>query len=245
MSVASEDGIVAGVRIDLQRLHETWMEVVFPRQRDADRTVLGKWRPTTTRETVTYRFWSALGIPVVGVLYPLLLFGYVVRYQVRRIDSTAARLGVLGVVVVSVVVWGLLTLISWFRLPGLAGFIAVAAASVVATVAAGLAVVTAGVAGRKTTVGLSYPFAMTAIFLPPVVAALYSPAVADVVLPRSTAIARWINDNLLAVGGIGDYLRRQYDLRGIAYVGMWFGIAVPVGWLLGFVVTLADLVRPE
>jgi hypothetical protein len=26
---------------------------------------------------------------------------------------------------------------------------------------------------------------------------------------------------------------------------MWFGIAVPVGWFLGVVVTVADLVRPK
>ena len=36
----------------------------------------------------------------------------------------------------------------------------------------------------------------------------------------------------------------EFDLEGVTYVLLWFGISVPVGWLLGTVVTLADLVRP-
>ena len=45
MSVASES-IIGGVKIDLRRLHETWMELVYPRQRGAGDTVLGRWTPT-------------------------------------------------------------------------------------------------------------------------------------------------------------------------------------------------------
>jgi len=120
----------------------------------------------------------------------------------------------------------------------------VAAAGGVATVSAALAVVFTRVGGRVTTVVLAYPFAVTAIFLPPVVAALYSPTVAEVVFPRSETLAIWILDNVLDYGGIAGYVRDTFDLEGLAYVAMWFGLAVPVGWILGMLVTMANLVRP-
>ncbi|WP_458186090.1 hypothetical protein [Haladaptatus sp. NG-WS-4] len=53
----------------------------------------------------------------------------------------------------------------------------------------------------------------------------------------------WLLDNVLTYGDVNDYLRTRYALEGLAYVGMWFGIAVPLGWLLGFLVTLANLMR--
>ncbi|PSP85239.1 hypothetical protein BRC83_03225 [Halobacteriales archaeon QS_1_68_17] len=244
MSTGTEEGVVAAIRIDLQRMHETWMELIYPRQVDADQTVLGKWQPTTGREEVTYRTWALLGVPVVAVVYPLVLLGFLIRFQSRRLDSTATRLGVLGVVLLSLVVWGGLTAVARLRF-STGGFLAVLAASLVATVAAALAVVFGRVGGRGTTVLFAYPFGVTALFLPPVVAALYSPALADVVFPRSTSIAIWLLDNVLTVGGLNEIVRRQYDLRGVAYPIMWFGLAVPVGWFLGVVVTLADLVRPK
>jgi len=221
------------------------MELVYPRQLEAEGTVLGKWTPDTTGGMVAYRLWSAVGVPVVGLLYPLVLFGYVLRYQARRLDTAVARIGVLGVVLVSVVVWGLLTVLAEVQFDMSAeGVVAVLAAGIVATISAALSVVTRRVGGRATTILLSYPLAVTAIFLPPVVAALYSQWVATVVFPRSTSLAAWLLDNVLVIGGLGEYLRRGYDLTGVAYVGMWFGLAVPVGWLLGLLVTLADYVRP-
>jgi hypothetical protein len=40
------------------------------------------------------------------------------------------------------------------------------------------------------------------------------------------------------------YLVENFERDGLAHVIIWFGASVPVGWVLGFVVTLADLVRP-
>jgi len=51
-------------------------------------------------------------------------------------------------------------------------------------------------------------------------------------------------ENPLSVAGVAEFLRSRFTLVGFAYVGMWFGLAVPVGWLLGLLVTLADFVRP-
>ncbi|MUV89651.1 hypothetical protein GJ629_06885 [Halapricum sp. CBA1109] len=246
MSAANATGIVDGVRIDVRRLHETWMELVYPRQRDAEQTVLGKWKPNTTGSAILYRLWSAIGVPVVALLYPFVLAGYLLRYQARRLDTAVARIGLLGVVVLSVLVWGGLTALAQFQLDLTSGgVVAVLAAGIVATVAAVLAVLTSRVGGRISTVVVSYPLAITAIFLPPVVAALYSATLANVVFPQSNSLAIWILDNVLTVGDLNSYLRQNYDLSGVAYVGMWFGIAVPVGWILGLLVTLANYVRPD
>jgi len=97
MSTGSQ-GVVGGIRIDLNRLHETWMELVYPRQRNANDTVLGTWTPDSSFGMALYRLWSALGVPVIALVYPLVLCGVVLRYQTRRIDGTATRLGVVGVV---------------------------------------------------------------------------------------------------------------------------------------------------
>ncbi|QCC52769.1 hypothetical protein [Halapricum salinum] len=246
MSAATSTGLVGAIRIDLKRLHETWMELIYPRQLNAEQTVLGKWRPDTTGSLLAYRLWAALGVPLIAILYPIVLFGYILRFQTRRMDSAATRIGVAGVVVLSVVVWGALSLVAQFGTEmSTTGVIAVVAAGVVATVSAALALVTSRVGGRLTTVLISYPLAVTAIFLPPVVAGLYSEAVANQVFPQSESLAIWLLDNVLTIGDLNEYLRDNYQLQGPAYAAMWFGIAVPVGWVLGTIVTLADYVRPK
>ena len=90
----------------------------------------------------------------------------------------------------------------------------------------------------------AYPFARTAIFLPPVVAALFSKTLAAIVLPNSTALARWLLANALAPIGLAELFSETFDLEGVAYVIMWLAISFPIGWVLGALVTLADLVRP-
>ena len=244
MSVGN-DGVIAGLRIDLRRLHETWMELVYPRQRGAGDTVLGTWQPDSQLGMVGYRAWSALGVPVIALVYPLVLLGAFVRFQTRHIGHTATSLGLLGVVALSLVVWGALAALARFQLDLIAGgFLAIALAGGVATVSAALAVGTKSAGGRATTVLLAYPFAMTAIFLPPVVAALFSKTLAAVVLPNSTALARWLLANALAPIGLAETFSRTFELEGLGYVVMWLAISFPVGWILGSLVALADLVRP-
>ncbi len=235
--------LVGDLVVDLKRFHEHWMGLVYPRQIGAEGTVLGKWKPTTTRGIYTYRLWGVLGALVVALTYPLALLGVAVRFQVRRIDAGAARVGLLGVVLLSALAWGALALFARARFP-FEGFLAVVAAGGVATVSAVLAVLFARIDGRTTTVLLAYPFAVTAIFLPPVVAALYSPALADVVFPSSESLAIWILSNAFEPLGLRSTIHAYFDLVGYAYVLMWFSIAVPVGWVLGVLVTLADVVRP-
>ncbi|MFD1513551.1 hypothetical protein [Halomarina rubra] len=238
-------GVVSGVRADVSQLHEHWMAVVFPRVQQTH-SVVGRWRPDGALKQGAFYVWGLLGALALLVTYPFLLFGFATRFFVRRLDSTATRLGAVGVVGLTAVVWGALTAFVWVQsqFPTEA-FTAVAAASVVAVVSAGLAALFTKVGGRATTVVLAYPAAMNALFLPPVVAALYSPTLAASVLTGSESFAVWLLDNVLVVGDVNAYLRSAFSLEGGAYVAMWFAIAVPVGWLLGLLVTLADVIRPK
>jgi hypothetical protein len=244
--MAAEQGLGEAIRWDLKRMHETWMEFVYPRQRGADETVLGKWKPQGGLSLHLYRAWSAIGAPVVGIVYPLVLLGYFIRFQTRKLNVTAVRLGVGGVVGLFVVLWGALAALAKFQLDMAAnGVTAVVAAGAVAVVSAALAFGFWRLGGRVTTVVFAYPFAMTAIFLPPVVAALYSEALGAVILTGTDSLQDWLIANGPGfVDGVKDYLIENFDLEGVTYVLLWFGISVPVGWILGTIVTLADLVRP-
>ncbi|MFB6080033.1 MAG: hypothetical protein ABEJ81_03370 [Haloferacaceae archaeon] len=236
-------GVVTAVRTDLSRLLTVWRAVAFPDQIDPH-PVRGPWRPRTVRERLTFWTWSALGLALIAVVYPIAVVGLWIRYVSRGIDRLAAALGLLAVVAVVAVAWGALTVLAWRRFPA-AGFRAVLAASAVATVSAGLAWTFSRLGGRGTTVVLAYPFAVAAVLLPPVTAALFSPTLGGVILPGSTSLAEWLLDNVFVVANLNTLLRRRFDLAGLAFVGMWFSFAVPIGWALGLLVTLANAVRPR
>lgn len=244
-------GLIGAIQIDLTRLHETWMEVVFPRQLDPGH-VLGKWKPETGVQTAGYYLWAAFGLPLVLVGYPLLLVGYATRFYAIKLDSAATRLGVIGAVLLSVVVWGALSAAASYQFGTVGsisldaeGFLAVVAASVVATISAALAVLFGRVGGRVTSVVLAYPAAMTALFLPPVVAALFEPTLQQIVFPRSEDLAIGILDGPLSVAGLNEIIREKFTLEGTGYVLMWLSLSVPLGWFLGGLVAFANIIRPK
>ncbi|APX96158.1 hypothetical protein [Natronorubrum daqingense] len=237
-------GVVGAIRTDVQRLHGAWMELVFPRQRGRGHSVMGKWKPDTLPQRIGYHTWSSLGFLGLLLLYPLTVIGLATRFYAAKLDSTRTRLGIVGVTAMAVVVWGTLTVIAHLRLPTEA-VIAIAAASSVATVSTALAAITSKFGGRLTSVLLAYPFAMTALFLPPVVAALVTPSLEGVILEPSYDFAVWALDNVLYIGDLNEYLRANYQLEGAAYAAMWVGISFPLGWFLGIVIALANLVRPS
>ncbi|RQG98437.1 hypothetical protein [Natrarchaeobius oligotrophus] len=237
-------GIVGAIRADLERLHGAWMELVFPRQRGRGHSVMGKWKPESLPQKIGYHGWSVLGTIGLLVLYPLTVLGFATRYYAVKLDSTRTRLGIVGVTGVAIVAWGTLTVIAHLRLP-FDAFLAVAAASGVGIVSAALAAGFSKVGGRLTSVLFAYPFAMTAIFLPPVVAALVTPTLQPYVLDPSYDFAVWILDTILHVGGLNEWLRANFTLEGAAYAAMWVGISFPLGWFLGIPIALADLVRPS
>jgi hypothetical protein len=235
-------GLVADVGYDLRRLHGLWMALAFPQLRDSH-PVVDRWTPRTTGQRVAYRAWAALGGLGLFVGYPLAVLGLFVRFNVRRVDRTTTRLGAIGTVLLATLVWGGLTALARVRFSP-EGFLAVAAAGSVAVVSTVLALAFGRLGGRLTTVFVAYPFGVVAVFLPPVVAALYSPTLASVVFPRSETVAVWLLDGVLAYGGLDTVLRERFELVGFGYVAMWGSLAVPVGWTFGILVTLADLVRP-
>jgi hypothetical protein len=218
------------------------MDLAFSHQRDPH-PIAGRPTPQSRAGMVGYRLWGVLGAVVVLLFYPFAVAGFAVRYYGRRLFGAAAALGSWKLLVATGALWGGLTALAYLRAFPAEGVVAVAAGGTVAAVSAVLALAFARRGGRATTVLVAAPLGVTAIFLPPVVAALYSPALADRVFPASTLLAVWLLEGPLAVGGLAAALRAQFDLVGLAYVGMWFGLAVPVGWLLGLLVTLADVVR--
>ena len=237
-------GVIGAILYDLATLHGAWMEVIYPRQRGRGHSVMGKWKPETIPQAIGYYTWYLIGAIGLVLVYPLAVFGLATRFYASKLDSTATRLGVVGITLVAVVVWGLLSAVAYLELPW-ESFLAIAAASTVAVVSTTLAALTSKFGGRTVTVLFAYPFAMTAIFLPPVVAALVTPSLEPYVLEPSYDGAAWFLDNVLFVGGINEFLRDSFDLEGGAYAAMWFGVAVTFGWLFGLLVSLANLVRPS
>ena len=242
MSLKQErPGVMGAVLIDLKRLHATWMGLVFPRQR-ATHSVLGRWTPESVPMRIAYRLWGVVGALAIALLYPFVVAGFATRFYTRRISSAATALGLLGSTLVAAAVWGGLTVAARVQLSG-TGFLAVGAAAVVATLSTSLAILTARIGGRGTTVVLAYPFAMTAIFLPPVVASFFYEPIFAVIEPFSNDFAIIILELLPAPL---EATLRQFTLRTPqGLLGMWAGLSVPVGWAFGVIVTLAELVRPS
>jgi hypothetical protein len=219
------------------------MALRFPGQREPTR-VRGRWRPSTRLGRLDYRLWAALGV-VVGLCYPFAVAGFAVRHYGRRLHRAADALGPRRLLALSAVGWGVLTAVAYLRSFPAEGVVAVAAGGSVAAASGVLALAAARRGGRPTTVLVAAPLGVTAALLPPVVAALYSPALAAWVFPTSTVLAVWLLDGPLAVAGVAATLRAEFDLVGLAYVGMWFGLAVPVGWALGGSAALAAFVRGD
>lgn len=236
--------VARAIRVDLKWLHAAWMGLVFSRGLREDHSVIEHREPRTLRGVVGYRSWAAVGaLLLLVVVYPLFVLGLATRYYAHRIDRLSAGLGFVGIALLSLLVWGVLTVATYLSPIAFEGFVAVGVAGVVATVSAVLALYCTGWEGRSPTVALGYPFGVTAIFLPPVVASLYSPTLASIVFPRSESLAIWLLNNVLDFGGVAAFIRASFDLEGLAYVGMWFVLAVPTGWVLGTLVALVNYVR--
>jgi hypothetical protein len=233
---------VGAVRVDLAWLHAMWMSLVFADGSRGDSSGPGH-RKHGISSAVGHRLWATVGVLVLCVAYPLFVVGLATRYYARRIDRLSASLGLVGVAILSLVGWGALAAATYASAIAFGGFVAVAAAGVVATVSAVLSRYVSRQRNRTATVAVGYPLGVTAIFLPPVVASLYSPTLASIVFPQSESLAIWLLNNVLHVGGLAGFIRASFELEGLAYVGMWFVLAVPTGWFLGALVTAVTGVR--
>lgn len=227
----------SAVRVDLSWLHAVWVALMYADGYALEYSVVPSQRPETAIGLAAYRLWAGLGVLFVLVAYPLFVAGLAARYYAGRIDRVSAGLGFAGVAAVSLLVWGLFAAATYVSSIAFEGFVAVGVAGLVASASAVLGLYFARRDGRRSTVLVAYPLGVTALFLPPVVASLYSPTLASIVFPRSESLAVWILNNLLWVGGLAAFIRASFELEGVAYVGMWFVLAVPVGWFLGALVT--------
>jgi hypothetical protein len=235
--------LLTAAAVDLRRLLAAWRDIGFSRQAD-EYSVQDRWNPDSSGERLAFWLWSVLGVALISAVYPFAALGFWVRYVGRRIDRLVAGLGVLVFIAVAAVLWGGLTALAWDRLPT-AGFRAVLAASIVATASVGFSWAFARHGSRRLTLVFAYPFAVAAVFLPPVTAALVSPTLGDLILPGSELFAEWILTNVLVIGDLSTVLRQQFELAGVAFIGLWFGFAIPIGWALALLVTLADTIRPR
>jgi hypothetical protein len=242
-SMQTDSELVDAIRADLIWLLTAWRKLLFSMDTHSH-PVRNRWRPETTRDRLVFWAWSALGAVLIAAAYPFAVVGFWARYVTGQLNRIATGLGLIAIVGVVAVAWGALTALAWGQLPT-SGFKAVLTASVVATVSTALAWGTARVGSRRLTFVAAYPFVVAAIFLPPVTAALFSPTLGEVILPRSTSLAAWLLDNVLIVGNLNAVIRQTFDLSGLAFVGMWAGLAVPIGWGLGLLVVFANKVRPR
>ena len=241
--MSTDSQLVTAIKADLVWLLTAWRKLLFSVESHSH-PARSSWRPETTRDRLAFWVWSGLGAVLIAAAYPFAVAGFWARYVTRRLNRIATGLGLVAILAVVGVAWGALTLLAWGQLPA-SGFAAVLTASVVATISTALAWGTTRAGGRRLTLVAAYPFAVAAIFLPPVTAALFSPTLGEVILPRSTSLAAWLLDNLLVVGDLNTIIRQQFNLSGAAFVGMWAGLAVPIGWGLGLLVTFANAVRPR
>jgi len=239
----TDSQLVTAIRADLIWLLTAWRKLLFSMDSNSH-PIRDRWRPETTLDRLAFWAWSGLGAVLIVAAYPFAVAGFWARYVTRRLNRIATGLGLVAIVAVVGVAWSALTVLAWGQLPT-SGFKAVLVASVVATVSTALAWGTTRAGGRRLTLVAAYPFVVAAIFLPPVTAALFSPTLGEVILPRSTSLAEWLLDNLLAVGNLNTVIRQEFNLSGAAFVGMWAGLAVPIGWGLGLLVTFANAVRPR
>ncbi|MCG1004940.1 MULTISPECIES: hypothetical protein [Halobacterium] len=234
--------LVTAAKIDLTRLLATWRGLLFSRQSD-EYAIDNHWQLGSSRDRLLFWFWSAVGIAGLSVIYPIAALGFWIRYVGRQIDRLVAGVGILVIIGLIGILWSGLTALAWTTLSTI-GFRAVLAASIVATISVRLSWACAHYNSRTLTFVAAYPFAVAAIFLPPVTAALFSPAIGEVILPNSELFAEWILTNLV-VGNLSSIIRQQFELAGFAFVCLWFGIAIPIGWLFAFLVTLAEAIRPN
>lgn len=232
---------MAQISSDIEWLHRRWMSLLFPHQLEPH-PVLGYYEPDTVWKRVGYMIWGVLGKILSLAVYPLVLIGYLLQQTVHKISITAHSLGIGQTLLFFALVWsGLASSILYVE--GNQNGIAVAVAGVVALGATILAFAAQRTGTRSRTVLIAYPAAYTALFLPPITAAVLSPLIGDAVLHYSILFAELLLSTVGAEIGVSEWFRNSFELTGHYHIIMWFSVATIIGWLTGVAVTLADVLR--
>lgn len=148
----------------------------------------------------------------------------------RQLTSTHMKSMFLAAAV-TLLFWGVSLVYGAFAW-GSSGVVALLGATIIAVMSGAMATLFALAPGRGKTIGLAYPFAMSTLFLPAIVIALYEPSL-NVILELSYEFAAVILDVVFAPVGLADVIRSTGTLQGEGHFVMWFVLSFPLGWVLG------------
>lgn len=231
------------IRRDINTVHSYWMSTMFDDQKQPH-PVAGKKIPTGKVQTSIYLIWSILGYPVSAIGYLLAVVGNILKIFVDRIVSKADDWGISSVFLLALLMW-LSVGIAVFYFYQQEDAIAFAISSTVGLLSLVISFVAREIGSAKTTVMVAYPTAYTAVFLPPVSAALIVPEIASTVFPLSTDVANYILNSVIVFDSIEDSLRSTFNLIGFSHLILWTAISITLGWSTGICVKSAELVYSD
>lgn len=216
------------------------MSAIFDDQKQPH-PVAGVKMPKGRVQMSIYLIWSFLGYPASVAGYLLAVVGNILKIFVDRIVSKADDWGISSVFLLLLLLWvsiGVAVLYFYQQEDA----IAFALSSTIGLLSLIIAFVAREIGSSKTTVLVAYPAAYTAIFLPPVSAALIVPEIASTVLPLSTDVANYILNSAIVFDSLEDSLRSTFNLIGFSHLILWTAISVTLGWFTGICVKSAELV---
>ena len=219
---------------DVRFLFYAWRELVMPRQVKSH-PVTGRWTPNTFPQRIGAFLWSLLGALVIGAFYPILFVGLVFRRQMKAIDGTVGRLGVITIGALVTIGWAA---VGFTSLP-VGGTVGAAVSGAIGITLFGIGLLAAKFKLRF----VSYPAFINTLLFPPVVLSYFVPSLKEVIFPKTSGIVIWLLNNVFEPIGAADLLSSYFTLEGAAYMLFWFSVSLVVGWTLAALVTLASRVR--
>lgn len=231
------------IRRDIKTVHAYWISILFEKK-NRPHPVAEEDIPTNRVQMSIYIIWSVLGYPVSVIGYLLAIAGNIIKIFVDRIVSKADDLGISNVFIFALIAWMIIGIVV-FYLYGQEDAIAFAISSIISLLFLIISFVSREIGSAKTTVIISYPAAYTAVFLPPVSAALIVPEIASLVFPLSVDVVNYILDLPIVFDALENYLRSTFNLEGVSHLILWTLISVTLGWFTGISVKSAELVYKD
>lgn len=235
--------VISSIRADLYRLYSTWMSMRYPRF-DNPHSVVGKYNPDGFSDTALYYSWSLIGAIWAILLYPFVLIGLGLNLVGSGLKSAVYRLGFIGTSIVILISWGGLVG-GMIYLYGFQDSISVILSVAVSIIAVIVAAASHKYLGSRGMVLVGYPAIYTALFLPPITAAVVSPDVGGDILRQSVLFAEYILNTFASPLSIENWLRSTFELAGIYHIVLWFSISIVLGWVSGGFMKLSNLARPN
>lgn len=227
---------------DIKKLHGVWMGILFSKYNDPH-PVIGKYQPEGTIKKILYWFWAIIGIITTVVSYPIVLVGLVLRIFTTFIGAIGTKLGITKSVFIMAIAWASMIAGITYQY-GFNNTLVLSIAASIALVSLLISFYARRTGGRKTTFLVAYPAAYTAIFLPPVAAAILAPF-GDPIINQSIRVAEYFLINWASVIGMEEWIRSNFELTGIYHAVMWFIISTLIGWLTGVFVVISEQIRPR